>query len=71
MPTLTDIMNELDKPGRDPREQLEEFAFDERVHTIDDLQVGMVLLGIVTQSYQPICSCCPSYSIRMSCIFSA
>ena len=48
MPTLTDIMNELDKPGRDPREQLEEFAFDERVHTIDDLQVGMVLTGIVT-----------------------
>ena len=48
MPTLTDIMNELDKPGRDPREQLEEFAFDERVHTIDDLQVGMVLKGIVT-----------------------
>ena len=48
MPTLTDIMNELDKPGRDPREKLEEFAFDERVHTIDDLQVGMVLKGIVT-----------------------
>ena len=48
MPTLTDIMNELDKPGRDPREQLEEFAFDERGHTIDDLQVGMVLKGIVT-----------------------
>ena len=48
MPTLTDIMNELDKPGRDPREQLEEFAFDERVHTMDDLQVGMVLKGIVT-----------------------
>ena len=48
IPPATDIMNELDKPGRDPREQLEEFAFDERVHTIDDLQVGMVLKGIVT-----------------------
>ena len=48
MPTLQDIMCELEKPSRDPREQLEEWHFDENVHTIDDLQVGMVLPGIVT-----------------------
>ena len=48
LPTLTDIMNELAKPGRDPREQLEEFEFDSRVQTIDDLEEGMVLPGIVT-----------------------
>lgn len=48
MPTLTDIMNELEKPGRDPREQLEEFKFDENVHTVDDLYEGMILPGIVT-----------------------
>ena len=48
MPTLQDIMRELEKPSRDPREQLEEWHFDESVHTIDDLQVGMVLPGIVT-----------------------
>jgi len=48
MPTLTDIMNELEKPSRDPRTQIEEFHFDESVHTIDDLQVGMVLPGIIT-----------------------
>ncbi|MBP5476680.1 MAG: S1 RNA-binding domain-containing protein, partial [Paludibacteraceae bacterium] len=48
MPTLTDIMHELEKPGRDPREQKEVFRFDENVHTIDDLQVGMELPGIVT-----------------------
>lgn len=48
MPTLKDIMRELEKPSRDPREQLEEWHFDENVHTIDDLQVGMVLPGIVT-----------------------
>ena len=48
IPTLTDIMNELEKPGRDPREQLEEFEFDSRVQTIDDLEEGMVLPGIVT-----------------------
>lgn len=48
LPTLTDIMKELEKPGRDPREQLEEFAFDARVHTINDLVVGMELPGIVT-----------------------
>ena len=48
IPTLTDIMQELDKPGRDPREQLEAFDFDHRVQTIDDLETGMVLPGIVT-----------------------
>ena len=48
IPTLTDILCELEKPSRDPRTQLEEFHFDESVHTIDDLQVGMVLPGIIT-----------------------
>ena len=48
IPTLTDIMKELEKPGRDPREQLEEFEFDSQVKTVDDLVEGMVLPGIVT-----------------------
>ncbi len=48
LPTLTDIMKELEKPGRDPREQIEEFEFDSRVQTIDDLQEGMELPGIIT-----------------------
>ena len=48
MPTLNDILKELEKPGRDPRSQLEEFRFDESVHTIEDLSVGMELPGIVT-----------------------
>ncbi len=48
MPTLTDIMKELAQPGRDPRGETEEFHFEEHVHTIDDLQAGMVLPGIVT-----------------------
>lgn len=48
LPTLTDIMKELEKPGRDPREQLEAFEFDSRVQTIDDLEEGMILPGIVT-----------------------
>ncbi len=48
MPTLTDIMTELEKPGRDPRQQLEAFEFDKNVSTIDDLVEGMVLPGIVT-----------------------
>lgn len=48
MPTLTDIMAELEKPGRDPREQLEEFEFDPNVSTPDGLVEGMVLPGIVT-----------------------
>ena len=46
--TLNDIMQELEKPGRDPREQLEEFEFDTSVHSIDDLKEGMELPGIVT-----------------------
>ena len=48
IPTLTDIMKELEKPGRDPREQIEEFEFDSSVQTIDDLHEGMELPGIVT-----------------------
>ena len=48
MPTLTDILSELEKPGRDPREQLEAFEFDKNVSTIDDLVEGMILPGIVT-----------------------
>jgi uncharacterized protein len=48
LPTLTDIMKELEKPGRDPREQLEAFEFDSRVQTVDDLEEGMILPGIVT-----------------------
>lgn len=48
LPTLTDIMQELDKPGRDPREKVGVFEFDRNVNTLDDLQEGMVLPGIVT-----------------------
>ena len=48
LPTLTDIMKELEKPGRDPREQIEAFEFDSSVQTIDDLREGMELPGIVT-----------------------
>jgi uncharacterized protein len=48
MPTLTDIMNELARPGRDPREYFEAFAFQEGVEKIADLQPGMKLPGIVT-----------------------
>ncbi len=48
IPTLTDIMHELEKPGRDPREQIEEFEFDKNVSTVDDLVEGMILPGIVT-----------------------
>lgn len=48
LPTLQDILRELEKPTRDPRQQIEEFHFDENVHTIDDLTVGMLLPGIVT-----------------------
>ncbi|GAB4202509.1 MAG: Tex family protein [Bacteroidia bacterium] len=48
LPTLQDIMSELEKPGRDPRKTFEVFQFDERVHTPEDLRVGMVLPGIVT-----------------------
>ncbi|MDY5632770.1 MAG: Tex family protein [Bacteroidaceae bacterium] len=52
MPTLLDIMNELEKPGRDPREQLEAFRFDPTVHTPQDLRPGMLLPGIVTNITQ-------------------
>lgn len=48
LPTLRDIMSELEKPGRDPRKTFEVFRFDERVHNIEDLKIGMVLPGIVT-----------------------
>ncbi|MBQ7531166.1 MAG: RNA-binding transcriptional accessory protein [Paludibacteraceae bacterium] len=48
LPTLQDIWRELEKPSRDPRQQIEEFRFSDAVHTIDDLQEGMVLPGIVT-----------------------
>jgi uncharacterized protein len=48
MPTLTDILKELEKPGRDPREQIEEFEFAQGIETIDDLHEGMELPGIIT-----------------------
>ncbi len=48
MPTLTDIMAELDKPGLDPRGEVEKFEFDASIKTMEDLQVGMVVPGIVT-----------------------
>jgi uncharacterized protein len=48
LPTLNDILGELEKPGRDPREKFEVFSFDETVHKIEDLKVGMTLPGIVT-----------------------
>ena len=48
LPTLTDIMKELEKPGRDPRQQIEEFEFDDSVQSIEDLHEGMELPGIVT-----------------------
>ena len=48
MPTLLDIMEELDKPGRDPRQTIQVFSFDPTVKTIEDLKEGQVLPGIVT-----------------------
>ncbi len=48
LPTLRDIWHELEKPSRDPRQQIEEFRFSDTVHSIDDLQEGMSLPGIVT-----------------------
>ena len=48
LPTLTDIMEELEKPGRDPRQAIKVFEFNKNVKTIDDLKEGMVLPGIVT-----------------------
>jgi uncharacterized protein len=48
MPTLVDIMSELDKPGRDPRQGIKVFEFDPNIRTIDDLREGQVLPGIVS-----------------------
>lgn len=48
LPTLNDILSELQKPGRDPRETLEAFEFASDVHTMEDLKEGMILPGIVT-----------------------
>jgi uncharacterized protein len=48
LPTLKDIMEELEKPGRDPREAIEVWNFDEHLRTIEDVKAGMVLPGIVT-----------------------
>jgi uncharacterized protein len=48
LPTLTDILEELARPGRDPRDKFEAFAFADGIHTIDDLELGMKLPGIVT-----------------------
>src|SRR5690606_34497623 len=48
LPTLTDIMTELSKPGIDPRESFEVFSFEEGVNSVSDLNVGMKLPGIVT-----------------------
>ena len=48
IPTLKDILSELEKPGRDPREQIEVFEFDQTVYSVEDLRPGMELPGIVT-----------------------
>ena len=48
LPTITDIINELRKPGRDPRESAQEFEFDHDIRSIEDLRAGMELPGIVT-----------------------
>ena len=48
LPTLQDILKELEKPGRDPRQQLEEFSFSSEVKVLEDVHEGMVLPGIVT-----------------------
>ena len=48
LPTLMDILEELEKPGRDPREQFEQVAFQEGVNEIDDLKIGMMLPGVIT-----------------------
>jgi len=48
LPTLKDIISELEKPGRDPRQKFETMEFDENVHSMEDLKVGMSLNGIVT-----------------------
>jgi uncharacterized protein len=46
-PTLEDIMKELEKPGRDPRKKIKVFEFDKNLKTIDDLEVGMIVPGII------------------------
>lgn len=51
-PTLLDIMRELEKPGRDPRIGVKELKFDDKIKTIEDLQVGMILNGIITNITQ-------------------
>ena len=48
MPTLNDIMQELAKPGRDPRAQFDVFEFDKNINSINDLTPGMVVPGIIT-----------------------
>ena len=48
LPTLKDILNELEKPGRDPRQIIKVFEFDKNIRSIDDLEIGMILPGIVT-----------------------
>ncbi len=48
LPTLTDILEELAKPGRDPRESFEQFSFAQGVESVDDLEIGMKLPGIIT-----------------------
>jgi len=48
LPTLNDILQELEKPGRDPRSEIKVFEFDANVKTISDLRIGMELPGIVT-----------------------
>jgi uncharacterized protein len=48
LPTVTDILAELDKPGRDPRPAFKTATFNDAVHTLNDLEVGMVLEGVVT-----------------------
>ena len=48
IPTLTDILSELEKPGRDPRGEKEAFSFDDSVRSLDDIREGMILPGIVT-----------------------
>ena len=48
LPTLRDIMTELEKPGRDCRETITEFSFDPTIQTIDDVKIGAVYPGIVT-----------------------
>lgn len=48
LPTLNDILSELDKPGRDPREKFEAFSFQDDINAVEDLETGMTLPGIVT-----------------------